>query len=271
MKTLFYFFCQLMVSATSFANIEAVIGSVPLKQNANLVALPSVPNQEVIISREQYVISYNKEKRSANWVAWKVTAGDLGSTDRSNRFEQDQELQQYLAAKDPHSPPAVTPADYKGSCFDRGHQAPSGDRTHSPVDNQATFMMSNMLPQTPYLNRFLWEQLERYTRQLVSEGKTAYVISGPVYDQNYGSIGSNGDIPVPSKMFKIIMYQDGDKRGTIAVMMPNMLRTGDAPTDKTSLCNDSGSPAKTQADDWQQYQSSVAEIEKATGLQLAAR
>lgn len=261
MRTILFLFSLILWAESSLAKIEAVIGSIPLKENTNIVAMPRIASKEVIISREQYVISYNKERRSPNWVAWKVTTDNLGTAARTNRFEQDKELQKYLSQA-PNTPPAVTPDDYRGSCFDRGHQAPSADRTNSVENNQSTFMMSNMLPQTPYLNRYLWEQVERYTRQLVNEGKTVYVITGPIYDQNFGSIGPNQDIPVPSKMFKIVIVQDGSQRHTFSVIMPNILRNGEAPTNKEDLCKDTATPGDTLTTEWRRYQSNVREIQR---------
>lgn len=267
MKALFILFSFILFTESSLAKIEAVLGSIPLKENSNLVSLPRAPSKEVIISREQYVISYNKERRSPNWVAWKVDASNLGSAGRTNKFEQDSDLQHYLT-QIPHAAPAVTPEDYRGSCFDRGHQAPSADRTSSVENNQSTFVMSNMLPQTPYLNRYLWEQLERYTRQLVSEGKTVYVITGPIYDQDFGAIGPRADIPVPSKLFKIVIVQDGPQRSVFSVIMPNVLKTGEPPTNKEELCKDTASPGNTLTTEWRQYKSNISEIKKVTGLKF---
>jgi hypothetical protein len=56
----------------------------------------------------------------------------------------------------------VRPTDYAGAGFDRGHLCPSADRTSSAADNSATFLMSNMIPQAPNLNRNTWENLESY-------------------------------------------------------------------------------------------------------------
>ena len=268
MKKLIFLITIAFLAGAAHAKIEAVLGDVPLKENKNLVGLPSAPSDEVIISRRQYVISYNKERRSPNWVAWKVDARSLGSADRTDKFEQDKELQEYLS-QTPQALPAVTPDEYRGSCFDRGHQAPSADRTSSVASNEATFAMSNMLPQTPYLNRSLWQQLEQHTRDLVSQGNTVYVVAGPVYDQNYGAIGPNQDIPVPSKLFKVVIVKDGDKFRTFSVVMPNVLKTGEEPTNKESLCLDSAASSEGQNIEWQRYRSNLKEIQEVTGLKLA--
>jgi endonuclease G len=45
--------------------------------------------------------------------------------------------------------------------MDRGHMCPAADRSCSKEDMDATFLMSNMVPQSPNLNRGPWEKLER--------------------------------------------------------------------------------------------------------------
>lgn len=278
MRTILILFSLILWAESSLAKIEAVLGSIPLKENANIVAMPRVSSKEVIISREQYVISYNKERRSPNWVAWKVTADNLGTAARTNRFEQDKELQNYLG-KIPNAPPAVTPDDYRGSCFDRGHQAPSADRTNSVENNQSTFMMSNMLPQTPYLNRVVWMHLEQHTRDLVlKQGKTAYIVAGPIYDLDFGKIGPKNDIQVPSKNFKVIVLLDqgqtpadiNDQTEMIAVIMPNLLEDGSRPDqNKDALCNSSAEDQRGgRSNDWEQYKSTVSDIQKLSGVTL---
>jgi DNA/RNA endonuclease G (NUC1) len=141
---------------------------------------------------------------------------------------------------------------FKGSCFDRGHQVPSADRDLSTDQNQLTFLMSNMIPQTANLNRFVWEHLESYIRDLVTnQGKKVYIIAGPIYDEDFGHIGPNNDIPVPSKNFKVLIVLDQNQdikdidasTQIISVIMPNTLRTGEKPLDnKAELCSEASPP-----------------------------
>ena len=44
------------------------------------------------------------------------------------------------------------------------------DRTNSASDNSQTFLMTNMMPQTPDNNRHTWEGLEKYCCQLAKHG-----------------------------------------------------------------------------------------------------
>jgi endonuclease G len=62
--------------------------------------------------------------------------------------------------------PRVTPSDYTGSGFDRGHMSPNADRYGSREAADATFLMTNITPQTGDLNRGPWQKLEAYLRTL---------------------------------------------------------------------------------------------------------
>ena len=259
------------------AKIEIVLGTVPLFKNPNLgIEIPNIPENEIIISRDQYVISYNKTRRSPNWAAWKLESDQIGSSGRSNLFLQDSDLENYLA-KSPSNLHAVEPTEFKGSCFDRGHQVPSADRTDSVENNQATFIMSNMLPQTAFLNRVIWEHLEQYTRDIIQgQGKKAYIIAGPIYDLDFGLIGPKKDIPVPSKNFKVIFILDANQTPadinastqTITVIMPNVLHDG------TKVETSENQPCKTflpgvvDRNDWEKYKTTLSEVERLAGFKI---
>jgi endonuclease G len=262
-------------SSLSLAKIETVLGELRLDGNPNLPGnVPTTSVNEIILSRSQYVISYDKTKRSPLWVAWKIESKNLGNSGRSNNFAQDLELENYLAQTSPFH--AVDATEYKDSCFDRGHQVPSADRTDKRENNEKTFLMSNMIPQTPYLNRVLWEHLESKTREIVKSGKKVFIIAGPVYDQNFGVIGPNKDIPIPSKNFKVIFILNPNERPEditrntthISVLMPNILSSGEKPLDNMKeLCRgETGS--STDRDDWLKYQTSIEDIEKISGLKI---
>jgi endonuclease G len=258
------------------AKIETVLG-LPLNANSNLAFKnPETSNPEIVLSRDQYIISYNKITRTPNYVAWKLDASQIGSSGRSNNFAMDEELDHYLVQTiNKH---AVDSVDYKGSCYDRGHQVPSADRTDSVSDNEQTFLMSNMIPQTAYLNRVIWEHLEQYSRDLVQkQGKKLFILAGPIYDKAMGAIGPDKDIQVPSKNFKVIYVLNANQgpeqinAGTpsIAVIMPNILQNGSTDlSDKTELCK----PVTVNTadrNDWQKYKTTLSEVEKLSGLKFS--
>src|SRR5258706_2484964 len=154
---------------------------------------PSQPTN-YLIERPQYVLSYNRDHGIPNWVSWQLTQRDLGDTKRSNTFVPDTTL--------PKGWYRVTLDDYTGSGYDRGHMCPSADRTATVKDNQATFVLTNVLPQAPDDNRNTWEHLESLSRQLVSKGHVLYIIAGG--DGSNGTI-AKGKVLVPRYTWKIIV------------------------------------------------------------------
>jgi len=258
----------------AFAKVEKIIG-LPTSQNTNLAfRLPETEKSEILLSREQYLLSYNKETRTPNYVAWKLESTNIGSSGRSNNFSLDPDLDAYLNESNRH---AVDANDYKGSCFDRGHQVPSADRTDSVSNNETTFLMSNMLPQTAYLNRVIWEHLEQYSRDLVQkQGKKLFIIAGPIYDKSMGAIGPERDIQIPSKNFKIIYILNANqepssidvKTPSIAVIMPNILQNGSTDlSDKKELCKPVTGESSDRRD-WEKYKTTLSEVERLSGLKF---
>jgi endonuclease G len=123
-----------------------------------------------LVKRKQYALSYNNGNGTPNWVSWHLNTSWLGRVRRS-KFAPEPAL--------PEGFFQVRPNDYRVSGFDRGHMCPSGDRTATKEDNQATFYMTNMVPQSPDNNRKTWERLETYCRRLARRGNELYIIAGP--------------------------------------------------------------------------------------------
>jgi endonuclease G len=112
---------------------------------------------------------------------------------RDNRFHPE-----------PLLPPAERAelADYRGSGFDRGHMAPSGDMG-APEDDFESFSLANIVPQSGPLNRNGWADLESYVRDLAGRLDQVYVVTGPAYSG--GSLRRlNGRVLVPTHVWKAV-------------------------------------------------------------------
>ena len=220
-------------------------------------------SQNYLMEKPQFTISYNNESLNPNWVAWHLGLADLGEADRSDSFRPDTEL--------PEGWYAVRKNDYKFTYygFDRGHICPSADRTATKEDNNMTFLMTNMVPQSPDNNRIVWVALEKFEREQVLQGKEAYIFAGP-----YGR-GGTGDkgyfeeisiklkdgrelaITVPSHTWKIILFMpegENDFERAVTEAVCEILAVN-VPNEKG--CGKNGS--------WQQYVCSVNYIEEITG------
>lgn len=92
--------------------------------------------------------------------------------------------------------------DYARSGYDRGHMAPSGDMPTLEAQ-QESFALSNMIPQNPQNNRYLWAGIESTTRQLAKKSARLYVISGAMFvGERIKTVG--GRVMVPTHLFKAI-------------------------------------------------------------------
>ncbi len=184
------------VDLTQVVTVNAPLpGEDPLLFGNPSGATPDIANENnYLMHKPQYSLSYNRSKATANWVAWRLDASWIGNTPRQDDFRPDTAL--------PIGWYQVTDADYSGSGYDRGHMCPSGDRTNSVPNNSATFLMTNMVPQLAANNQGPWEDLESYCRTLAQQGSEVYIISGPT--GNIGTI-AQGNIVVPAFTWKVVL------------------------------------------------------------------
>ena len=174
-----------------------------------------------LMEKPQYSLSYNRSKATPNWVAWRLASTWLGSTSRQDDYRPDPAL--------PAGWYQVVTGDYSGSGYTRGHMCPSGDRTNSIPNNSATFLMTNFVPQIAENNSGSWEDFESYLRTVANQGNEIYTYSGPV--GNLGTI-AQGRIVAPQYTWKVVLIiPNGDNdlkrvnKGTRAfgLVVPNFL------------------------------------------------
>ncbi len=228
-----------LVAQSAYTKVEAYLGVSSFQELQSsphfMGTLPKNNSDEIIISKKDLIISYDRQTRNPFWVSWFLTRDNFGNLNRKDEFHADPSLIQYLKSHHPNEK-AVSETEFSGSCYDRGHMSPSADHTNSPEDNLNSFSMVNISPQTPYLNRNLWYSLEKYSRKLVlEENKKLLIIAGNIFDEDIGSIGPQKNIKIPSKNFKIIYILEADQTArditpatpTISVIMPNRLSNGE--------------------------------------------
>jgi endonuclease G len=194
------------------------------------------------MEKQQYTLSYNNRKGIPNWVSWQLNRSWLGDAPRQNNFRPDQQL--------PSNWKRITSGDYTNSGYDRGHLTASEDRGKSIEDNSATFLMTNIIPQSPDNNRGAWKNLEEYCRNLVEEGKELYIIAG---GQGTKTTLNNGKVTVPQSTWKIVVVLERPGLGVKGV-------TSGTRVIAISVPNQDGIST-----DWKTYRVSVDTIEKDTG------
>ena len=222
-------------------------------------------SENYLIEKNNFTLSYNSVNLIPNWVSWHLSFSDLGDAERGDDFRPDSEL--------PDEWYKVLKSDYQYTKynFDRGHVCPSADRTKTQEGNSETFLMTNMIPQSPDLNRQIWKDFESFERSLALDGNELYIIAGPygkggttatgtwdyieILEKKKNPLSKNQKILVPSHCWKIVLVlSEGDKdfsrvteeTEVISVFMPNSMGM-----------HKNGS--------WENYLTSVDYIEEKTG------
>lgn len=214
-----------------------------------------------LMRKPHFALSYNDAKGTPNWVSWCLKAGDIRlGAPRVDAFHPDEAL--------PRGFRKVLPRDYNGTGFDRGHLCPNADRGGDPKAAEATFVMTNMVPQAPNCNQKAWADMEEYCRDLVLRKKqTLYIVAGP---QGVGGTGlkgeadtiSGGRVTVPAKCWKVVLALD-DAAGTA----DDVRKVGpDARVFAVVMPND-----QTVTHGWAKYRVSAREVEKLTGYKFFDR
>lgn len=198
------------------------------------------PNNYLLVNNH-FVVSYSRDRGIPNWAAWRVTRADMGNLQREDSFRPDDRLQKGWTR--------ITPSDYTGSGYDRGHIVPNADRDSNLEAQSATFLMTNIVPQTGDLNRGPWAKLEGYLRTLVTRGNDLYIYAGA-----YGDNGKlKNKVTIPSNTWKIAVVVPAgadpsainENTRVIAVDMPNVKGIKNA--------------------DWQIYRTTARDLEQKTG------
>ena len=186
-------------------------------------------SDDFLIIRREFTSSYSRIRNTPNWVSWTLDATQFGSLDRCNCFTMDPKL--------PSSFTRITTADYTGAGavagfgIDRGHLVRSFDRTGAVLDNAATFLFSNIIPQTADNNQGPWGAFEVVLGDSARTGRyVIYNIAGVAGSR--GTVKNEGIITIPEYVWKVAVLMprgqglahvdSHDDLKVIAVAMPNV-------------------------------------------------
>ena len=205
--------------------------------NPHYAGAPASTNHWIYLTNRTYTVAYDPDTRNPAWVAYKVEWGGGGAAPkRPGKFKEDKRL-----------PSPVSHKDYTNSGYDRGHMAPSyaiGVR-YGKGGQRETFLMSNVIPQTPGLNQGPWRLLEEHVAKNWANEAPVWVVTGPLYDDAPDVIGPG--IEVPDACWKVFIqkYSSNAPPRAVAFIIPQRVLRNDPYTD---------------------FVTSVDEVERRTGI-----
>ena len=168
------------------------------------------------IYRDGYVLEHSSVDKIPNWVCEHVTGNEVSGP--LQRPDPEPFAPDPLLAGQPRA----ELKDYRGSGYDRGHQAPSGNQTQDARLQAETYYLSNMVPQTAALNQRIWKALEETVRSWAKDKGEVWTVTGPLFydpdEENpdkadgrisYWVIGPN-EVAAPTHCYKIVLAKDGN-------------------------------------------------------------
>lgn len=181
------------------------------------VGLPQISDtiSNILLERYCYTASYNPKTRQPNWVMWQLTGEHVIKHKKGvwNEYREDMDLPFEIRS---------TLKDYASSGYDKGHLCPGGDCNWSDEGRDETFLLSNMCPQNPNLNRGDWKEIEMACRKWAKQYGSIYIVCGPIFfnSQEHERIGPN-KIPVPEAFFKVVLCVESSETKGIGFICRN--------------------------------------------------
>jgi endonuclease G len=211
-----------------------------------------------LLDKPQFCASYDRDRAIANWTSWELDATWLiKNSTRNDPYRVDPTL--------PAGWPQVGSGyNFSTYGFDRGHLCPSADRVNTQVNNDALFVMTNIIPQSSESNGGPWGSLEGYERTLVDQGNVLYILCGGWGTGGTSDVGTFNSIvstsgvsaTVPNKLWKvIIVVPNGDGTSADVSRVTTSTRT------IAVIMNNNTGPFNS----WGTYRVSVDSVESLTG------
>lgn len=181
------------------------------------------PNDVQLLVRKGYCVGYSPSLGHPVWAAYALPREKrLEAAPPRPPFMQDAEV--------PNSPP---PEVYTGSGYDRGHMAPnSAIATRYGLEAQReTFLMTNIAPQRPDLNRGPWRELEQLVaKDLSALDERIWVIVCTVPDSRKSKQKlPRGRVRIPEGFAMIVASVHQGKLRAIGAYMPQTIDKNKAP------------------------------------------
>lgn len=159
--------------------------------------MPSASTPGTTICRAGYITLNDTVAKLPVWVSYQLFPEyALGCVPRSNGFTADKSLPKGSRAE---------LEDYAKSGYDIGHVAPNADMSRFDQLELESFLLTNMMPQLPGLNRGIWKLLETNVRGwTVQRNHSIVVYAGPIYGAGDPVIGPNKMV-IPHAFYKIVI------------------------------------------------------------------
>jgi endonuclease G len=157
-------------------------------------------NCNQILDKEYFQVCYDQNLKTAKAVTYTLYGDLVNETNIEKRpsFKIDREVEKEYRA---------STKDYTKSGYDRGHLANDAAFDWSQESLNATYKLTNIIPQVRKVNRYTWIKAERYARFIATQLGEVQIINLVTYPKKPTRIGKN-KIAVPNGFYKLLYNND---------------------------------------------------------------
>jgi len=172
-----------------------------------------------VFRNSSYMVGYSDYRGNPLWVTYKLSKipSDSKRLKRPSSFSSD-----WRNITD------IKQTDYTKSGYDRGHLAPNYaiSRLYGKDAQISTFLMTNISPQKPNLNRKIWQRLEEVeVKYFTKKFKTVWVTTGPIFDNKIAKLKSSDYVEIPDAFYKIFVgINDNQEPKMLALIIPQAVK-----------------------------------------------
>lgn len=167
-----------------------------------------------------FMVGYSDLRGNPLWVEYALTPIDesVPSLPRPAKFTTD-----WRAIN------RITNGSYSKSGYDRGHNAPNYAISHlyGAAGQKDSFLMTNISPQKPKLNRQFWQRLEEVEAKFFTkQADRLWVITGPVFTGSVERLSSSWRVEIPDAFYKIYITEVKDPQTSkvLAFLVPQTVQ-----------------------------------------------
>jgi len=172
----------------------------------------------VILTNTGFTVAYNEVRKNPSYAAYRLFAlSNVVTHDRPSSF-----------SKDTRTVAQIVHGDYTNSGYDRGHVAPNYaiDTRFGQTAQVQSFLMSNITPQLPYVNRTIIRLLEeKIAKDYANDFLQVWVVTGTIFERSIETLDSG--VEIADAFYKIIVDIEGGAPRLLAFIIPHTANSSD--------------------------------------------
>jgi endonuclease G len=149
------------------------------------------------LTNQAFIVGYSDKRGNPLWVAYRLEPVNENAPHlpRPSGFKTDNRVSNPVKSK-----------DYDRTGYDRGHMAPNYaiSALYGEQAQLETFLMSNITPQKPNLNRKFWQRLEEVEISYFTRlSPNIWVTTGPIFFDKPRYLKKGSSVQIPTAFYKL--------------------------------------------------------------------